>query len=875
MAKAKEAPETPQEPQEDKQNTRTGIYPAEITEEMQNAYLDYAMSVIVSRALPDVRDGLKPVQRRIIYAMQDQGMGSTNKFSKSAAVVGEVLKMYHPHGDMSVYDAMVRMAQTFSLRYPLVHGQGNFGSIDGDPPAAPRYTEAKLRKIADELYNDIDKETVSFELNDLQNQEPTVLPALLPNVLLNGAVGIAVGMATNIPPHNLTEVVNGLLHTIGKAESIGKKPGKEDFRELFPFDDAEEGKFKVEVANLDFSSTATVDEMVEHIQGPDFPTGGIIYDKKEMTHMYATGKGRVLTRAKMEIEEFAGNRVRIVATEIPYQVNKATLVEKIAKLAKDKKIEGIADLRDESSRGDIRLVIELKKDALPQKVQNRLFKYTPLQSTFSTNMVMLVDGEPKLLTLKMILEEFIRHRQRIVLNRTLFLLKKSKAREHILQGLKKAIDNIDEVIETIKKSKDVETAKASLMKKFDLTSIQAQAILDMQLRRLAALERQKIEDELNDILKTIDKYLGIVASPEKIMKIIEKELGDLKEAYGDERKTKVVKGKVDELSDEDLVANENCVITISESGYVKRIKADTYKIQGRGGKGVKGQDLKEEDVINTVRTAETHDWAFFFTNKGKVYKMRIWEIPESSRRAKGTALVNFLNISQEEKVEAFLTLDSQTLEGGNGYVFFCTYNGVVKKTALDQFENIRTSGIMAIKLGKEDALAWVRLSSGKDDIMLVTSEGQSIRFSEEKVRDMGRTARGVTGIKLKRKDDYVVGMVVLPHGNEKDNIIVVSDRGYGKKTPVGEYKVQGRGGSGILTYSVTEKTGRLIAARSQKFGKESDLLIMTTSGQVIRLGTKGVSKLGRATMGVRLIKLGEKDRVASVAKITEDEENED
>jgi DNA gyrase subunit A len=847
------------------------VIQAEITEEMQKAFLDYAMSVIVSRALPDVRDGLKPVQRRIIYAMQDQGVTHDKKFQKSAAVVGEVLKKYHPHGDTSVYEAMVRMAQDFSLRYPLVNGQGNFGSVDGDAPAAMRYTEAKLQQLADELFRDIEKETVPYEMNDLQNLEPVVLPSVLPNLLLNGASGIAVGMATNIPPHNLEEIIDGIHLLIENAETIGAAPAKSAKPKEFRAFDSEEGKFTASIATTDFASSSNVEDLIQIIKGPDFPTGGTIYDHKEITHMYATGKGRVVQRAKMDIEEMKNGRMRIVVTEIPYQVNKATLVEKIAAHAKAKKIEGISDLRDESNREGMRVVIELKKAAVPQKVQNRLYKYTPLQQTFNANMVALLDGEPKLMTLKVILEEFIKHRQIVIVNRTLFLLKKVKAREHILEGLKKAIDNIDEVIATIKKSKDVETARAALIKRFDLTSIQAQAILDMQLRRLAALEIKKIEEELKAIQEIIGNYESILASPEKIITIVKDELSAIKEKYGNGRKTKVVKGVVGKLSDEDLVKQEKCFVTISKGGYIKRLKEDTYKQQGRGGKGVKGQELKEEDVIANIRTCNTHDYAFFFTNKGKVYKMRIWEIPESSRRAKGTAMVNFLSIGQNESIEAFLTLSAEELEKGEGFVVFGTQKGRIKKTSLADYSNIRTSGIMAIKLSDEDTLAWARFSSGNDDIMIVTSEGQSIRFSEKDVRAMGRVAAGVGGIRLKKKDDTVVGMVVLPKNAKDDFLVVVSEKGYGKKTPVGGYKVQNRSGSGIKTYSVTAKTGKLVTARTQAKGTESDMLIVTNTGQVIRLDTKSVPKLGRDTMGVKLINLGNRDKVASVAKI-EDEE---
>jgi DNA gyrase subunit A len=846
-----------------------GVIRASITDEMQKAYLDYAMSVIVSRALPDVKDGLKPVQRRIIYAMQDQNMVSTGKFHKSASVIGEVMRRYHPHGDSSIYDAMVRMAQPFSLRYMLVHGQGNFGSIDGDPPAAMRYTEAKMQKISDELFRDIEKETVKFELNDLQNMEPIVLPSVIPNLLLNGASGIAVGMATNIPPHHLGEVIDGINLLIEKAETKGSEPGKNDVVELFPFEGEQEGKFTVKVAKPAFESAATVEDLVEHIQGPDFPTGGTIYDREEITRMYATGKGRVVQRAKMSIEEGKSGKSQIIITEIPYQVNKATLVEKIAKLAKDDKIKGISDLRDESNHLGMRIVIELKRTATPQKVKNRLFKFTPLQSTFNTNMVALLDGEPKRMTLKMVLEEFVKHRQTIVVNRTLFLLKKVKAREHILQGLKKALDIIDEIIALIKKSKDVHAAKEGLIKQFDFTSIQAQAILDMQLRRLAALERQKIEDELEEILGTIDGYEKLLASPVLIIETIQKELERIKTTYGDERRSKVIKGGIGKLSDEDLVVNEQCIITISDSGYIKRLKPTAYKTQGRGGKGVKGQDLKEEDMVSTVKACNTHDYAFFFTNKGKVYKMRIWEIPESSRRAKGAALVNFLSIKQDERVEGFLTMESEILAKGKGNIVFGTQKGVVKKTSLKDYGNIRTSGITAIKLDDNDSLAWVRLTDGDDDVMIITSAGQSIRFSENDVRTMGRVAKGVKGITLKKAGDTVVGMVTFKKGASKDHLLVVSEKGYGKKTKLTEYKVQNRGGSGILTYNPSEKTGKLITARLQLNKTESDLLIMTNSGNAIRLKTKQIPVLGRATIGVKLIKLGAKDKVASVAKIEE------
>lgn len=839
------------------QGSPVGISKTDITTEMQSSYLDYAMSVIVSRALPDVRDGLKPVHRRIIYAMQDQNMTYTTKFHKCAAVVGEVLKKYHPHGDISVYDSLVRMAQDFSLRYPLVVPQGNFGSIDGDPPAAMRYTECKLSKIADELYTDIDKDTVDFELNDLQNPEPLYLPSVLPNLLLNGTSGIAVGMATNMPPHNLREIVDAINLLIEKADNIGKAPAKSAEKQH---------------ATIDFSSTATVEDLVQHIKGPDFPTAGIIYDQKEIMQMYATGKGRVVTRAKMNVEESKNDKVKLIVTELPYQVNKATLIAKIADLVKDKKIEGIYDLRDESNKDGIRVVIELKKDAVAKKIENQLYKYTSLQDTFNANMVALIDNEPKLFTLKMILEEFIKHRQQIVIRRTIYLLKKAREREHILQGLKIALDNLDAVINLIRKSKDADAAKAGLMRQFGLSDLQAQAILDMQLRRLAALERQKVEDELKQLIATITDYEELIASPIRIIATVKSELNVLKEKFGDERKTRVVKGKVGELSDEDLVVEESCIITISASGYIKRLKEDAYRKQGRGGKGVTGQQLREEDTISKIKVCNTHDWAFFFTNTGKVYKMRIWEIPESSKIAKGTPLVNFLSMTQNERVEAFFTLATNTLDEGKGCVFFVTEKGVVKKTSMEDFANIRTSGIIAIKLDDGDNLVYADITNGNDDILLTTKMGQSIRFKETDVRAMGRSAAGVTGIKLSKGDDCVVGTVIIPNKNTNIDLLVISDLGYGKKTPTSEYKTQNRAGSGILTYKVTAKTGHLVAARSLEHKEEADVLVATRAGKILRLSTKQIPTIGRATQGVRLMRMDAGDVVTSAAIVEKDKD---
>lgn len=852
MAKETNKTEEIIEPQDNPNILRT-----EITTEMESSYLDYAMSVIVSRALPDVRDGLKPVQRRIIYSMQDSGINFSGKFHKCASVVGNVLAKYHPHGDTSAYEALVRMGQDFSLRYPLIKPQGNFGSIDGDPPAAYRYTECKLEKISEELYSDIDKDTVNFEINDLQNLEPVYLPSNLPNLLLNGTTGIAVGMATNIPPHNLGEIVEGINILIDKSENIGEAPKKDD---------------KVQIVKPDFSSEANVEDLTKVILGPDFPTGGIIYDQKEMVQMYATGRGRVVTRAKMDVEETKSGKVRLVVTEIPYAVNKSTLISKIADLVKEKRIIGISDLRDESNKDGIRIMIELRKDAVVNKIKNQLYKYTQLQNTFNSNFVALLNNEPKLMTLKNILEEFVKHRQQIVIRRTIYLLKKAEERAHILRGLKIALDNLDEVIKLIRASKDADAAKEGLMKKFGLSDLQAQAILDMQLRRLAALERQKIEDELKEILATIANYEDLLKSPKRIIKTVKDELNELGKKYSDPRKTKVIKGKIGELSDEDLIVDEKCIVTISENGYIKRLKETTYKKQGRGGKGVKGQELREEDAVETIKICNTHDWAFFFTNTGKVYKLRIWEIPESSRNAKGTPLINFLSMKQEERVEAFLTKTSEELESKKGFVFFTTTHGVVKKTSMEDFANIRTSGIIAITLDKGDNLVFVDSTSGQDDILLTTSMGQSIRFSEKEVRQMGRSAKGVTGIKLSKEKDSVVGTVIIPNKSSDVELLVISKLGYGKKTKTGEYKTQKRAGSGILTYKVKEKTGELVVARAIDKGAEYDALIATTSGKIIRLSLKQIPTLGRATQGVRLIKLGERDKVASVAIMGQEEQ---
>jgi DNA gyrase subunit A len=833
-----------------------GIEPVEISGEMERAYLDYAMSVIVSRALPDVRDGLKPVQRRIIYAMHEQSMHFDSRFSKCAAVVGEVLKSYHPHGDMSVYEALVRMAQDFSLRYPLILGQGNFGNIDGDGAAAMRYTESKLAKISQELLRDIDKDTVNFEINDLQNEEPNFLPSAIPNILLNGAVGIAVGMATNIPPHNLSEVCDGINELIQKADYIGDAPDKNDVDQ---------------VAKVDFTSHATVEELVKHIKGPDFPTGGIIYDQRDIMNIYSVGKGRVVARAKMEIEEDKKGKTSIIVTEIPYQVNKSTLLEKISECVKDKKIVGISDLRDETNKLGIRIVIELKKDGAPQKIQNQLYRYTQLQTAFNANMVMLVNNEPKLMGLKSILEEFVKHRQIVVVRRTKYLLKKAQDREHILLGLKIAVDFIDEVIKIIRAAKDSDEAKANLIKRFEFSDLQAQAILDLQLRRLSALERYKIEEELNQIQQIIKDCKELLASPVKILETIKKETLEIKEKYGDNRKTKVIKGKLGELTDEDLNVNETCIISISESGYIKRLKPDTYRKQGRGGKGVSGQTLKEEDNVDQIRICQTHDFAMFFTNKGRVYKLKVWDIPESSRIAKGTSIVNFLNISQDERVEEFITASNSFFDEKDCYVVLATSQGKIKKTPISDFANIRNNGIIAINLTDGDLLIAAKLSCGSDDVILVSDKGQSIRFHEDDARPMGRAASGVTGVRLLPKHK-LIGMDIITKSQNDGCLVVVTEQGYGKKTPLDEYKAQTRGGSGIITYKVSDKTGDVVTARVAAKDFESDVLLASKSGKIIRLEYREIPEQGRSTIGVRLIRLDSDDKLVGAAFMEVNEE---
>lgn len=853
------------EEEKEKTDTQPQIINAPIAAEMEKAYLDYAMSVIVARALPDVRDGLKPVHRRIIFAMKEQGIGAGSRFQKCAAVVGEVLKKYHPHGDAAVYDSLVRMAQTFSLRYTLVSGQGNFGSVDGDSPAAMRYTECRLSHLAEELLLDIDKETVDFVPNySGTDTEPSLLPSAVPNLLLNGASGIAVGLATSIPTHNLTEVVEAVIHTIEKGKPQVKEKKPVNLPPDYPY-----SYTLPPYPVTTFGSSVTIEELLGFIKGPDFPTGGIIYDLNEIRESYATGKGSIIIRARAKIEENKSGKFAIIVNELPYQVNKAELVAHIAQLSRDKKLEGISDLRDESDRQGLRVVVELKKDARPQQVLNNLYKHTELQKTFHVNTVALVNGEPKLLSLKNILEEFISHRQEIVIRRTFHLLKRAKEREHLLVGLKIALDHLDAVIETIKKSRDADDAKENLVRKFKLTPIQALAILDMQLRRLSGLERTKIEEEFKETVKLVKGYEALIADPQKILSTIREDLVRIKEKYSDERRTKVVKGGVGELSDEDLIKEEEVIITLTDSGYIKRLPIDTYKTQGRGGKGVIGSSLKEGDTILEMHTASTHDDLLFFTNKGRVYLLKAWDIPEASRTAKGTAVVNVINLLPEEKVNAIVPLrkDNDSIK----HLFMATKNGTVKRTDLTEFDNIRKNGIIAIKLDAGDDLSWVKPTSGSDQIMVISELGKSIRFKEGQIRSMGRNAAGVRGIRL-GKADTVQSVEVIESDQAKHDkgiqLLVICENGYGKRTKLNQYRIQNRGGSGIAAAKVTKKTGKIIASRIVD-ADITDIIVTSTLGQVIRFGLRDVSVLGRTTQGVRLMRLDENDSVSAMTILNE------
>lgn len=797
---------------------------------MEDSFLRYSMSVIIDRALPDVRDGMKPVHRRILYTMGEQSLRPGGKFNKSARIVGDVMGKYHPHGDSSIYEAMVRLAQDWVMRYPLVNGQGNFGSMDGDPAAASRYTEARLGRAGNELLTDLEKETVDFRDNyDGSEQEPSVLPAKLPNLLLNGQVGIAVGMATNIPPHNLGELVDATIHLIDNPD------------------------------------TTTIDDLLQYVKGPDFPTGAIVYGGAPMKQAYQTGRGSVTIRAVAAIEETKKGRHHIIVTEMPFAVNKATLIEKIAELVKDKKITTISDLRDESARGNIRVVIELKKDAYPKKVLNQLYKLTSLQTSFHFNMLALIDGkQPRILGLQEILGEFVKHRQVVVRRRTEFELKTAKARAHILEGYKIALDHIDEVIKLIRASKTTEVAQAGLMEKFGLSEIQAQAILAMQLRRLTGLERDKIEEELRELLELIAKLEAILASEEEILKIIKTELLEMKEKYGDERRSQIINHELGKFSDEELIPEEETVVLLTTENYIKRTLISEYRRQHRGGKGKRGMTTKEEDVIDQLIPANTHDWLLFFTNKGRVFRLKAYEVPAASLQAKGVAAVNLLQMQPEEKITSIIKIGKD--EKDDGYLFMATTKGTVKKTALKDYSNIRTTGLITIKLDDADELRWVQRSAGDEDIIISTSAGQAVRFSEKEVRPMGRNARGVRGIRL-RPGDSVVGMDLA---NQDKPLLVISQNGYGKMTKTSNFPSHKRGGVGIKSAVVTAKTGNIISVRSIDL-QASEILMISTKGQTIRVGLGDIPNLGRTTQGVRIMRLSDDDTVASLGVIADQE----
>ena len=812
----------------DIENRDGKIIERDIEAEMKTAYIDYAMSVIVSRALPDVRDGLKPVHRRILYTMYEDGLTSDKPYRKSATTVGDVLGRYHPHGDASVYDAMVRMAQTFSLRYPLVDGHGNFGSIDGDGAAAYRYTEARMSKIAETMLTDIEKNTVKFIPNfDDRLQEPAVLPAKIPALLVNGSSGIAVGMATNIPPHNLTEVINGIIKRIDEDE-------------------------------------VTDEQLMQIIKGPDFPTGGVILGREAIKQAYTTGRGKITVRAEAEIEESSNGKQKIIVTSLPYQVNKAKLIENIANLVKEKRIEGIAELRDESDRENaVRIHIGLKKDANARVVLNQLYKNTQMQDTFGIIMLALVDGEPKVLTLRQCLDHYIDHRKHVILRRTQFDLDKALARAHILEGLKIALDNIDEVINIIRSSYD--DAKEKLMQRFGLSEIQAQAILDMRLKTLSGLQREKIEDEYNELMKLIAHLREILGSEKLVFQVIKEELIEVKEKYGDERLTKIVAAE-GELNEEDLIKEEQMVVAFTHFGYIKRMPIDTYKSQRRGGKGITGISTREEDFVKQIFTTSTHDTVLFFSNKGKLYRLRGYEIPEAGRTAKGTAIVNLLSLDAGEKISAIIPISN--FEDGK-YLLMATRNGLIKKTALQEYNSTRKTGLLAITLKDDDELIDVRLTDGEDNVVLVTSKGMCITFDEKDVRPVGRSAQGVLGIRLD-EDDFVIGMESILADNKKATLLAITENGFGKRTELDEYRVQNRGGKGVITYKITPKTGNIVGIRVTN--EDDDAMLITNSGTIIRIKVKDVSILGRATQGVTLMRTSENEKVVSIETLAPEEE---
>ncbi|NLK73607.1 MAG: DNA gyrase subunit A [Clostridiales bacterium] len=811
------------------------IIQTDIHDEMQKSYIEYAMSVIVGRALPDVRDGLKPVHRRILYAMNELGLSPDQPFRKSARIVGDVLGKYHPHGDTSVYDAMVRMAQDFSIRYPLVNGHGNFGSVDGDSEAAMRYTEAKMTKLAVEMLRDINKDTIDYVPNfDETLKEPTVLPSRFPNLIVNGSNGIAVGYATSIPPHNLEEVIDATIKMIEDEET-------------------------------------TIEDIIKIIKGPDFPTGATILGKNSIKEAYRTGQGKVLVRSKVEIEETSKGKLQIIVKEIPYQVNKAKLIEKIAELVRDKKVENISDLRDESDRNGMRIVIEVKRDANPHIILNRLYKHTQLQDTFSIIMIALVNGEPKVLNIYELIHHYLMHQKEIVTRRTQYDLEKAEERAHILEGLKIALDNIDEVIALIKKSANAAEAKEGLMETFSLSEKQAQAILDMRLQRLTGLERDKIDQEFNELLKLIAEFKEILANEKLLMNIIKEELLEIKEKYADDRRTQIV-ASAEEIEEEDLIQEEDITVTLTHLGYIKRVPADTYKLQKRGGKGITGLTTRENDFVKQLISTSTHNYLLFFTNTGKMYRMKAYEIPEAKRHAKGTAIVNLLNLHHGERVTAMIPL--KVFEKDK-YLISVTKKGVIKKTDITQFDTSRKTGIIAINLKDNDELISVKETTGKSDIIVVTRKGKSICFNENDVRDMGRTAAGVRAIIL-GKDDEVVSMEVFEMDNliENECLLVATEQGYGKRTPLKEYKIQARGGKGMLTYDKDKlsKTGELVGAVVVK--ENDEVMLINSEGVIIRIEADSISKLGRATQGVKLMRVDENENIISIAKIVSEEMDE-
>jgi DNA gyrase subunit A len=807
--------------------TRQNIVPVYIEDEMKSSYIDYSMSVIVSRALPDVRDGLKPVHRRILYAMSDLGLPSNRPHKKSARVVGEVLGKYHPHGDTAVYDAMVRMVQEFSLRYPLVDGQGNFGSVDGDSAAAMRYTEVRLSRAGEQMLTDLNKDTVDFSPNfDNTLKEPSVLPSPLPNLLVNGASGIAVGMATNIPPHNLSEVVDGLMAFIDDPEM-------------------------------------NIEGLMEYIQGPDFPTGGVITGSSGIKEAYLTGRGRVIQRAFAQVEASKTGKESIIVSEIPFQVNKANLMAKIAQLVRDKKIEGISDLRDESDREGMRMVIELRKGTDPEIILNQLYKHTQMQETFGVIMLALVDGRPQVLNLKDVLEKFLEHRHEVVVRRTTFELNRAEERAHILEGLKIALDHIDEIVALIKKSKDPNTARAGLMKRFGLSERQAQAILDMRLQRLTGLERKKIEDEYLQLIKEIARLKGLLESKPQRMALIKEELLELKEKFGDERRTNIVEEEQGEFTLEDLIAEEDMVITISHSGYIKRLPTTTYRRQRRGGRGVTGMGTKEEDFVEHLFIANTHDYILFFTDRGRCYWLKVHEIPRAGRVAKGRSVANLLNIRSDESITAFVPVKEFD---NRHYVVTATRGGIIKKTSLDKYSHPRKGGICGALVDEDDTLIEAKLTDGNMDIILGTRKGKAIRFHESEVRSMGRSSRGVKGITL-GKNDRIMGMVVVKRDT---TLLVVSENGYGKRSDISDYPIHHRGGKGVITIKNTARNGDVVTIKETV--ETDELMIITQKGIVIRLPIKGVKVIGRNTQGVRLINLGRGDRVVDVARVVNEDE---